>query len=106
MLKDRYKFKGDYANTSFMCAHLKAVQERAVIEPHVRKEGKSIELLLCATLKPLARRLDAALYDFKSQVSFTVKKEEALAVHAAYKYGWLPFNIVSQDIFQTIDKVI
>lgn len=106
MLKDKYKITAEYADLAIVCAHLKAVQERAIINPHVRPEGKSLELLLCSIIKPLAKRLDAKLYDYSSEVSFFIKKDEALAFHCAYKYKWIPYHLISQNIFELIDKVI
>lgn len=106
MLKEKYKFTGEYDELAIMLAHLKAVQARAVIHPHTRPEGKSLELLLCSIIKPFAKRLDAKLYDYSSTVSFFIKKEEALAFHCAYKYKWIPYHLTSQQIFETIDKVI
>lgn len=95
-----------YSDAAVLCAHLKAVQHRAVITPHNRPEGKALELLLCSVIKPMAQRLDAKLYDYSLVVRFYLKKQEALAFHCAYKYNWLPFNINSQEIFETIDRQI
>lgn len=61
---------------------------------------------MCATLLPLARRIDVKLYDYKSKVVFDIKRNEALALHAAYKYGWLPKHELSQEIFEMIDRII
>lgn len=106
MLKDKYRFKADYDQVAFLCAHLKALQQRAVVTPHIRKEGKSIELLMCSILKPVAKRIDAKLFEYSSKVVFELKQAECLAFHAAYKYNWLPKADISQEIFETIDRVI
>lgn len=106
MLSQKYKFDLPYHELAMLCAHLKAVQSRAVVTPHARQEGKSLELLLCSILKPLAQRLDAKLYDYKSTVKFDLKQPEALAFHCAYKSNWLPYHPFSQHMFETIDKLI
>lgn len=106
MLQNKYTFKLPYDQLAVMCAHLKALQERAKITPHNRPEGKSLELLLCSIIKNLAKRLDAKLYDWASEVRFDIKQDEALAFHCAYKYEWLPYHQASQQIFETIDKLI
>lgn len=106
MLQSKYTFKAEYNELAILCAHLKTVQERAVITPHSRPEGKSLELLLCAIIRPLAQRIDGKLFDYQSVVRFELKKQEALAFHCAYKYRWIPFNNCGQEIFETIDKLI
>lgn len=106
MLKDKIKVTGEYDQVAMLVAHLKAVQQRAVITPHNRPEGKSLELLLCAIIKPLAKRIDGKLFDFKSTVSFFIKKDEALAFHCAYRYNWLPAHRLSQTIYEQIDRTI
>jgi hypothetical protein len=106
MLKDNYIFRLNYDELAMFVAHLKALQQRAVITPHNRKEGKSLELLLCGILRKVAKRLDAQLFDWKYNVKIKLKREEALAFHCAYKYGWIPNQVSISEIFETIDKVI
>lgn len=106
MLQSKYTFKMDYADLCIIVANLKAIQSRAVITPHARLEGKSLEILLCGILKKLAQRLDARLFDYASEVKFQMNVQEALAFHCAYKYEWLPSQLASQTIFETIDRVI
>lgn len=106
MLQSKYKFTASYEDLAIVCAHLKAIQARAVIVPHTSKEGKSLEILLCLILKNLAMRIDAKLFDYASKVSFNMNLNEALAFHCAYKYNWLPQQTASQEIFETIDRRI
>lgn len=106
MLQDKFMFKIDYAEVLILIAHLKAIQVRAVIEPHNRKEGKSLELLLCDILKSFSRRLEVKTMDYQTNVKFFVKRNEALAFHCAYKYKWIQYQIAAQTIFETIDKKI
>lgn len=106
MLQSKYIFKVDYAELAILGAELKAIQHRATVTPHNRPEGKSLELLLCGILKELSKRIDAKLYDYTAEVKIQLKPQEALAFHCAYKYKWLPYQLASQQIFETIDKVI
>ncbi|MBL7902918.1 MAG: hypothetical protein JNK73_13055 [Bacteroidia bacterium] len=99
-------FKIDYADLTILGAHLKVVQQRAVVTPHNRPQGKALELLLCSILKGLSQRIDIKLYDYKANVRVVLKRQEMLAFHCAYKYGWLPSGGAGQEIFETIDKVI
>lgn len=106
MLKDKVIHKLPYDEAAILCAHLKNTQARAVVLPHTRKEGKSLELLLCDVLKSLAKRLDAALFDYKVEIKVTMNRREALAFHCAYKYDWIPAHLGAQTIFEAIDRVI
>lgn len=106
MLKDKYTFTVDYAELSILAARIKAIQARAVIHPHTRPEGKSLELLLCGILKGVSRRLETKLYDYKANVKFQLSRQEMLAFHCAYKYQWIPYQTDAQLIFETIDKLI
>lgn len=106
MLKDKYKFTLDYADLAMLSAHLKSVQHRAVIHPHNRPEGKSLELLLCSILKGLSDRVEIKLFNYSAEVKIQMNRHEMLAFHCAYKYKWLPYQIAAQTIFETIDKTI
>lgn len=106
MLKDKYKFTLDYADLAILSAHLKSIQHRAVIHPHNRPEGKSLELLLCSVLKELSDRIEIKLFSYASVVKIQIRRNEMLAFHCAYKYKWLPYQISAQTVYDTIDKVI
>lgn len=106
MLKDKYTFEIDYVELSILAAHLKAAQQRAVVTPHNRPEGKSLELLLCNILQQLTYRIEVKLIQYKASIKINLKRQEVLAFHCAYKYQWIPYELAAQKIFETIDKVI
>lgn len=108
MLKNKVTFKNiDYADLAITVAHMKSAQQRAIITPHVRPKGKSLELLLLATLKPLAMRLSNKLDDSLSMsVTIQLTRSEVLALHAAYEAGWIPQNKAIQTVFEFIDTKI
>ena len=106
MLKDKYIFNIDYANAAILSAHVKALQQYAVVKPHERPKGKSLELLVCAVLKKFAKRLDGKLFDYATSVRFQMTTQEILAFHCAYKADLLPRTAAGQTIFETIDKVV
>lgn len=104
MLKDKYPFKMAYNEWVQVCAHLKAPQVNAVIEPHRRSKGRRIQLFNLAVLKTLTNRLDVKLALFKSEVQFSIKAHEALAIIVANDHGLLQYNLHLQQIINQIDR--
>jgi len=86
-------------------AYLKATQNYAGVVPHERSKGKRIHNMVLSVLGELAHRLDVRLCRVKSEISFSMKRYEALAFLSAYEYGYLPTGVIPiQEIVTIIDK--
>lgn len=93
-----------YTEWAEICAHLKAPQVNAIIEPHRRSKSRRIQLFNLAVLKALTNRMDIKLAVFKSEVRFSIKSHEALAIIVAHDHGLLQYNQYLQEIVTQIDK--
>lgn len=93
-----------YNEWGLLCAHCKDIRSQA--PKKARKFGEQAALLNLAVLEEFRVRLDRKLCSYKSEVQFTLRQAEALAIYLIYKSGGLPQTEPVKKIVETIDKQI
>jgi hypothetical protein len=107
MLKDTYRFKMDYTDWAQIRAQINAIEQNSalLITPHKRSNAKRVALMVVCALKEMNIRLGRKLERPTAVIAFTIKQSEILAFLIAYQSGWLPGNLASMKIIETIDRI-
>jgi hypothetical protein len=101
MLRDKYTFKLGQRSLEMLNESIKMSLEQN------RETTSSICALCMLSLLPFSTRLNRAVYPRKEKHSFSIKRIEAVALHLAYKNGYVISNDpLLQQIFTAIDRTL